>query len=323
VTLAGVAAAFYGGFESALFAAILNALAIFAWVRIPNYYHYSPKVIPLEMTIFGVSLFLAWTGIARRRAECLRAAAIGELQLYRQSVSAREIGVEVAVNLQHRSDEQLAVEIHRAAELERWRIAEILHDEIGQSLALCQMKLELFEETGDAERNIEPAIELVAGAIRQTRSLISELNPPADREFYIALHALARRIEREKGLTVAVDDSEGPGILDDELRGILFRIVRELLLNAVKHAEARTISITIRQRGESILAEVKDDGRGIDPAKLPSFPEVSGGFGLLSIRKRVADLGGHIDLISAAGHGTQWVIEIPIVSHKLPALPQH
>jgi signal transduction histidine kinase len=149
------------------------------------------------------------------------------------------------------------------------------------------------------------------------------LNPPADREFYIAIRSLARRIEREKQLTVAVDDSEGPGILDDELRGVLFRIIRELLLNAVKHANAQNVSVTIRQRGDSILADVKDDGRGIDPAKLPSFPDASGGFGLLSIRKRIADLGGQFDLISAAGQGTQWVIEIPILSRTLPALPQN
>jgi signal transduction histidine kinase len=92
--------------------------------------------------------------------------------------------------------------------------------------------------------------------------------------------------------------------------------VRELLFNAVKHAQARHVKVTIRRDNHHIRINVEDDGVGFDTAKLGYYASGTSGFGLFSIRERLDYLGGRLELESEPGHGTQVSLVAPLRSDK-------
>ena len=98
--------------------------------------------------------------------------------------------------------------------------------------------------------------------------------------------------------------------MDDDIRVQLFRNVRELLINVVKHARAKKIKVSIQKIDSQIHISVEDDGIGFDSAKAESVITDKKAFGLFSIRERLEHLGGNLDIESAPG----CVARITIVS---------
>jgi signal transduction histidine kinase len=92
---------------------------------------------------------------------------------------------------------------------------------------------------------------------------------------------------------------------------VLFRNLRELLTNAVKHARATRIDIRLEQIDDAILLSVGDDGAGCDDAAALAGTSDAGGFGLFSIRERMADLGGSMEIESSPGEGFTAVMRLP------------
>jgi signal transduction histidine kinase len=100
--------------------------------------------------------------------------------------------------------------------------------------------------------------------------------------------------------------------LKDEVQQILFRAVRELLFNVVKHARASRVEILVTRNVGSLTTEVCDDGRGFDRHKTV-FSDLSiGRFGLFSVRADLATLGGGLRIFSRIGKGTKAIITLPI-----------
>jgi CheY-like chemotaxis protein len=103
-------------------------------------------------------------------------------------------------------------------------------------------------------------------------------------------------------------DAEPPGA--DE-RALLFDATRELLLNALKHSGVRRAQVRVERTSDGCCQIVcEDGGRGFDAASVKAGP--SGGFGLFSIQQRLLQMGGTLEIESAAGHGTKAVLTIPI-----------
>jgi len=96
--------------------------------------------------------------------------------------------------------------------------------------------------------------------------------------------------------------------LNEAARVLLFRIVRELLTNVMKHAQANQVLITLQNTGEHIHLKVTDDGIGFNKSTLSMFS----GFGLFNIQERLGDLGGYLDLESTPGKGTSATIVVPV-----------
>ncbi len=202
---------------------------------------------------------------------------------------------------------RLAAEVTLAEERERRHIAEDLHDHLGQALALIKIRLQglrgdaVFGGHGAA---LEELVALSDQAIRYTRGLTFELSPPVLYELGLgpALEWLGEDTARRHGLRVTVRD-RARAALPDDLKVMLWKSVRELLHNVVKHAKARRVDVTLSARGGMIVVEVADDGRGFDPAS--ARRDAGDRFGLFAIEERLRQLGGSLELDSAPGRGTR------------------
>jgi two-component system sensor histidine kinase UhpB len=210
----------------------------------------------------------------------------------------------------------LTWELVMAEEKERRNIAVDLHDNIGQTLALTKMKVEfLLEESarfglagplGEIRDNIEQSI-------RQARSLISSISPSVLYElgFVEAVEWLGEQISSQHGLQVAIKSDPRIPAIDTEVQILLFRAVRELLLNIVKHAGAKRASILLRKSGRDIKVTVEDDGVGFDASGIDKTSKQSGGFGLLSIRERISYIGGRFEIETEKGRGARICLTVP------------
>jgi len=204
-----------------------------------------------------------------------------------------------------------AVAISFAEERERRALAADLHDDAGQLLTLASLKLRalanaLGERCADEVRELG---ELLAETRRRISSLSFELSPPLlhDVGLVAAAEWLAERKQRNFGLVVRVARTEEP-VLDEAARVTLFRALRELLVNVAKHAKVGEADVRIWRDGEVARVSVEDLGLGFDPEARHE------GFGLLALRDRVGQMGGSVEIESAAGGGTRVVVSVPAVS---------
>ena len=201
----------------------------------------------------------------------------------------------------------LASRLSMAEERERKRLAAGVHDEITQPLGILKMRLgELnrSELPADAAERLGPLEALVDQMIADTRSLMFDMSPPVLYELGLeaALEWLCEQVQAEHGITCVFNDDGQPKPLGDDARGLLFWDARELLANVVKHAHATTATVSIGRRGNEVHVTVEDDGVGFDAARAESRAP---GFGLFSIRERLTEFGGRMELRSARGKGTR------------------
>ena len=215
----------------------------------------------------------------------------------------------------------LSSELTLVEERERRRIASDLHDQIGQNLALCKLKVAALEkEPGtDAVRSELSAVRrLLECSIQDARSLIFDLSPPILYElgFLAALEWLADRITEQYHVMVEFENQAGAVALETDRGVILFQVVRELLVNVGKHSRAGRAKVIVAL-GEGVLRiQVNDDGQGFDASRAYDPKEREGGFGFFSMRERLNYLGGAIEIRSKPGVGTQVFLTLP-----LPARP--
>jgi len=205
-------------------------------------------------------------------------------------------------------------------ERERRRIAAALHDQTAQSLALAQIKLGSVRAglTGEPRAAVDASVELVAQAIAETRTLIFDLSPPIlyDLGLPQALAWLAEDLQKRHGLTIAVTADQSVPPLEDIAKGVVFRAVRELLMNVLKHAQAPAATVSLKRVGDSVEVAVQDEGAGFKPEALTE--REGKGFGLVSVRSQIARLGGAVTITSAPGEGTTATIRIPAPSSAAP-----
>ncbi len=208
---------------------------------------------------------------------------------------------------------KLASELILTEERERRAIASDLHDHIGQSLAMIRVKLKALEGNAvfsGTERDLEDVRILLEQTIRYTRNLTFELSPPVlyDLGFEAGLEWLAEQFRRKHGLPVKLSVN-GPNLeISNDLRVTLFKSVRELLFNVVKHARASNVSVVLTNSGGVVAIEVSDDGIGLAAKDGTVEYSEPGGFGLFSIREQLGCFGGRLSLESLPGCGVKAVI---------------
>ena len=200
---------------------------------------------------------------------------------------------------------------------ERQRLAGNLHDDLAQLLALSRIKLALAKQQpmqAPLANLIADVDEATNQAMVYTRTLISELSPPALSEsgLPMALQWLTEQM-RQHDLSASLElKTQMPTIPKDHAL-LLFRSVRELLWNCVKHAGVSKAAITLEQLEQSLYIHISDQGVGFDP-RSASETEYSPthGFGLLSIRERMLSLGGRLVLESSPRNGTRATLVVPL-----------
>jgi two-component system CheB/CheR fusion protein len=203
-------------------------------------------------------------------------------------------------------------------ERERRRIAVDLHDRIGQSLILAQIKLSAQREalSGEPRAAVEAALQLLAQSVNDTRSLIFELGPPVlyDLGLKPALAWLVEDLEKRSNLHVELRDDDAEKPLDEATAALVFRAVRELLVNVSKHAQAQTATLVLSRHGNQLQLDVEDTGVGFDQAA-----RAGSGFGLFSVREQINRLGGTLEIASAPQHGTTVTLRVPLRRNSEPA----
>ena len=205
---------------------------------------------------------------------------------------------------------------------ERMRVARELHDTLLQSfqasVILMQAARNIFERLPEkAVQSLDKAITTAAGAVAEGRTAIQDLrvNPAGGADlpqlFTAAGQELAHSAEAPGNppafaVTVEGERQNLQPLLQDEV----YRITRELLRNAYRHAQAGRIEVEIRYESRLLRVHVRDDGKGIDPEILKAG-ERTGHWGLPGMRERANQFGGKLEFWSEAGAGTEAVLTVP------------
>ncbi len=212
----------------------------------------------------------------------------------------------------------LAAELSYAEERERRRIAIGIHDNLSQKLAMAKLNLQFTKDSSLNRRTlsaIDDACRMMDEMIEDTHSLIFDLSNPILYEVGLedAVYSFMKNeIQDKGGPNCKFVSADGKINLDDDTKVVLFKAVRELLVNAFKHAGAKNIKVSILQHGNEVEITVEDDGAGFDTSKLGLPSEKEGGFGLFNIRERIEYMGGRLEIESRPGKGTLVVITAPV-----------
>jgi signal transduction histidine kinase len=233
-----------------------------------------------------------------------------------QQETARRKQAEKKLRTRRYQVRSLVSKLQLSEEQLRHRLAQDLHDTVAQCLAGCRLKLEALQvhwPVGINPAQLDECSDFVDEAINQTRLLMFECYPWILDESGLeaTLRSLAQRVQQVHGIQVECHGDGSSGRLSRDLSVLLFRTVRELLINAVKHAQAKHVTISIGTANQQIGIDVVDDGTGFDISDMPGRWAENNGFGLASIRERIGELGGRLDLSSAPGHGTRVSVVIP------------
>ncbi|WP_067621435.1 sensor histidine kinase [Alicyclobacillus acidiphilus] len=204
----------------------------------------------------------------------------------------------------------------RILEEERRRIARDLHDGPAQTLTNISMKLEVLKMMIDsdvemAKNQVDQLHKKVGSVIREIRHLIYDLRPIAVDEvgLFEATKALCTQLQQNWNVPIEihVPDSVESKSIAPARQVALYRLIQEILNNMKKHAQAKTITLTVSQENDELRITICDDGVGFDPNHIPA-----GHYGLLGMKERALYLGGTLEIDSVIGEGSTFVIRVPV-----------
>ena len=243
-----------------------------------------------------------------------------------QSVRERTAELQQEVSDRLRAEDslrKLAGQLSAAEDAERRRIAYDIHDALSQMLGLVKMNLEtVIAETAIDSRQFErlnDVVRMVNELIRQTREMTFDLHPSMLDHFGLVptLLRFAEEYNRRTLAEVLVNESGTRGTLSTGLAGYLFRAIKELISNAVRHGNAKEIYVAVHWENGRMRTVIDDDGCGFDASKA-LVPHARRGLGLAGIDERLTSLGGFMRLESEPGSGTRVVIEVPVIPQVEP-----
>lgn len=236
-----------------------------------------------------------------------------------QEIEERKRIEEHLLDYQHKL-ETMGLELSLAADRERGRIAGELHDQVGQRLILGKMKLDgLASQLGDDGhgQTIAEVNHLIDETIKDIRSLTFQLRPPilANAGLAAAVRWLGEELKANYGLLVDVEYDGAPIGLNYETKYLLFQVIRELLLNVVKHAKTDRASCSLATDGRNLSVTVTDYGIGISMEGPAETDGQAGGFGLFNVRQRIEHLGGRLAFEALEGRaGCRATITVPLLA---------
>lgn len=207
-----------------------------------------------------------------------------------------------------------------AREEERSRLRRDLHDGLGPLLGGVKLRLEAARNLAarDPERSlalVDAAIDDQAEVIDEIRRIVHDLRPPALDDLGL-VRALQQQAERLSGPGFAVRvDGDLPRHLPPAAEVAAYRIVSEALTNARRHAGAANVQVRLDHDERMLRLTVHDDGSGIAADAVP-------GVGLRSLRERAAELGGTLEIASAAGGGTEIRAALPLTAAEAVPAPE-
>jgi PAS domain S-box-containing protein len=203
----------------------------------------------------------------------------------------------------------------QASDHERQILSYEIHDGLAQYLAAANMQFQAYESLREnspqeAEKAYATAVELVRQSHAESRRLINEVRPPVIDEtgLEVAISHLVHEQRKRGGPEIEFSSDVQFKKLLPILENAVYRITQEALTNACRHSKSKRVSVTLTQKGDEVLLEVRDAGIGFDPDVVRE-----GHFGLEGIRQRVRLLGGQLTLESKPGSGTRIRVVVPIL----------
>lgn len=212
---------------------------------------------------------------------------------------------------------KLNVELTLVEERERRRIAENLHDSLGQTLSLAYIKLSSIVQ-GDYPAHVQKTIletsELLNNAISESRTLTYDLSPPILYELGLipAFKWKLEQIEDKHDIETRLIGEDLEIGIKKEFNIFLYRIVAELLNNIIKHANADLIELEVLKEKNFYYISVRDNGIGFQK-NIKKSTGKSGGFGLMSITERLDTMKGSLEINSELGKGTEAKVILPTI----------
>lgn len=210
----------------------------------------------------------------------------------------------------HQVRKELAAVYH-----ERVRLSREIHDTLLQSLAGVAMQLDVASSDPGASSRMRIAMvrmrRQLEDHIQETRESIWNLRSPAkaENDIVTTLRSVGQRITSGR-VRFAINVTGTPRACEAKVRDEVVRIAQEAVMNAVRHARARQVRLSVGFGERALRVCVSDDGQGFDPAAVAT----SGGrhYGLIGMQERAAEIGGRCTIESTMGEGSQVVAEFPL-----------
>jgi signal transduction histidine kinase len=200
---------------------------------------------------------------------------------------------------------------------EQRRISGILHDQVLQLLAAAKMKhglLRIGKGTGDVQ-NLHGEIEKLLGqAIEMLRSLSFELKTSSLIKLGLseAIGQLCKALEARYGISFDYHTERKELPLGTEAVVLLFKGVRELLFNVVKHAKVKQATVTMERKDAHLILTVADRGVGFEVPNTSDNLQIGEGLGLYSVQEWMRDIRGELEIDSVPGSHTSITLRVPI-----------
>ncbi len=243
----------------------------------------------------------------------------GYANLYGRDITERKKAERKLIDYQAQL-RSLALESLRIEEAERRRLARAVHDNIGQELALAKMRLQSSMQSTmgpDAMAILDKVCKLLDKVMQDVHSLTFELSSPLLYEVGLVAAVeqwLAEEIRKKHGIKYKLAADVKSKAFDHELSATVFRVVRELLINVIKHAKAKNIRVGIKELKGALSVAIEDDGVGFDVAKFETALRKGKKtkFGLFSAKEQLEFLGGKFRIESVPKKGTKVSMTIPL-----------
>lgn len=236
-----------------------------------------------------------------------------------QTTTLSNLAPEMAIAIESMRLQQANLALSRATENERKRIAQDLHDTLGQSIAYLRFKLDHLNSQdpvvaiGVIRKDLDQMREMAESAYTQVRETLAKLHPSAQVDLLQALRTQLEQFRERVGLEVVMNSRGTPQPLPPHLQRQVLYICREVLNNVEKHARARRLTLEVFFKAQELQIVMTDDGRGFDVKLVPS----QGNYGLTIMHERADSINGQILLSSSPGKGTQVTLRVPLAESLL------
>jgi PAS domain S-box-containing protein len=208
--------------------------------------------------------------------------------------------------------ERLNQHLNEVRENERALISREIHDELGQSMTALKLDLSrmhpYISANNEAVKKLEDMIELISNTIKNVQRISSDLRPGIldDLGLVAAFEWYCDEFKKRTGIPCEFKFDD-PDFRDTKINLVLFRVLQETLTNVIRHAMATSVSINLYKTTKGTTLIIQDNGIGIPEGKIESPRSL----GLISMRERVRQFGGKINISSGKGKGTRLLVFIP------------
>lgn len=201
---------------------------------------------------------------------------------------------------------------------ERKRIAAELHDSLGQNLLIIKNMLDYIthslSESNETKSQLEKLSAIALNSIEEVRTTASNLHPYQLKKMGLskAISAMIRNFKQGTQININHEIDDVDGKISKESEAHIYRIVQEIMNNAIRHSDASEINISLKYKNDNLIIMINDNGKGFNINNYESHESVSGGFGIIGIKERIRIIGAEIKIESILGIGSRFEILLPI-----------